>query len=198
MRTAFIKLTIAGFLFFMPWFNADAAGAQETLSLPAPVKSGGMPLMEALAARHSQRSFSTAPLSEQQLSDLLWAVWGVNRANGRHTAPTASDRQEVAVYVVLASGVWRYDPAQHALLQASGQNVLSRFGEAPLVLAYAAPQDNTGPMHVGSLYQNAGLYCASSGLANVVKATGADFLNDVITLPAGYKVYIVQPIGVAK
>jgi hypothetical protein len=198
MRIAFIMFMIAGFLFFLPSLPLNAAPAQEILSLPAPVKSGGMPLMEALSARHSNRNFSSAPLSEQQVSDLLWAVWGINRPDGRHTAPSANNRQEVVVYAVLASGVWRYDPTAHALVRESGQNLLSRFGEAPLVLAYAAPQDNFGPMHVGSLYQNAGLYCASSGLANVVRATGAASLNDVVKLPEGYKVYIVHPIGLAE
>jgi hypothetical protein len=50
-------------------------------------------------------------------------------------------------------------------------------------------------MHVGSLYQNAGLYCASAGLASVVKATGASALDGELKLPQGYKVLIVQPVG---
>jgi hypothetical protein len=198
MKAGFMAFLTAGLLFLLPSAPLGAAPAQETMSLPAPAQSGGMSLLEALSLRHSNRNFSSAPLSEQQISDLLWAVWGINRPDGRHTAPTANNRQEVAVYVVLASGVWRYEPNGHVLLKESGQNLLSRFSAAPLVLAYAAPQDNFGPMHVGSLYQNAGLFCASSGLANVVRATGANSLDDVLKLPGGYKVYIVQPVGLPE
>jgi hypothetical protein len=155
--------------------------------------------MDALAARHSNRNISPQPLPEQQISDLLWAVWGVNRPDGRHTAPSANNRQEVAVYVVMSSGVWAYEPAEHRLVRKVDQNLLSRFGEAPLVLAYAGPQNSyASPLHVGSLYQNAGLYCASFGLANVVRATGANSLDDVLTLPPDYKIYIVHLIGLPK
>jgi hypothetical protein len=102
----------------------------------------------------------------------------------------------MALYVVLESGVWLYEAKEHALIRALDKDVRSKFGNPPLVLLYAAPKDDRfAGMHVGSLYQNAGLYCASAGLASVVKATGADALNKELTLPAGYTIYIVQPVG---
>ena len=66
-----------------------AAGADEA-GLPEPDMDGGMPLMQALGARQSSRDFSTNPVPEQMLSDLLWAAWGVNRTeSGKRTAPSA-------------------------------------------------------------------------------------------------------------
>ena len=94
----------------------SADGAR--MDLPAPDKKGGMPLMQALAERHSSKSgYTGAPLSAQELSNLLWATWGVNRPDGRRTAPSAMNRQEVTIYVVRENGVWRYDAAQHALIR---------------------------------------------------------------------------------
>ena len=72
----------------------NAADSTARMELPAPDKTGGMPLMQALAQRRSIKTgFSGAALSPQQLSDLLWASWGVNRDGGRRTAPTAMNRQ---------------------------------------------------------------------------------------------------------
>jgi hypothetical protein len=76
--------------------------------LPPPSRAGGMPLMEALQHRQSQRNFSTQPLSEQLLSDLLWAAAGVNRpAEGGRTAPSALHAQEVDLHVALPNGLPR-------------------------------------------------------------------------------------------
>ncbi len=72
------------------------------MPLPPPRKTGGMPLMEALAARHSSRSFAERPLDPQMLSDLLWAAYGINRpGEGGRTAPSAINAQEVDVYIAL-------------------------------------------------------------------------------------------------
>jgi len=176
--------------------QATAAGP-DRLSLPKPDTVGGKPLMQAMAERKSTRAFSDRPVPEQELSNLLWATWGVNRPDqGLHTAPTARNSQALAVYVVLDSGVWLYEPKEHALLRALDKDVRSKFGNPPLVLLYAAPKDDRfAGMHVGSLYQNAGLYCASAGLGSVVKATGTDALDKELTLPEGYTIHIVQPVG---
>ena len=87
-----------------------------TLVLPPACARGGLPLMEALNQRGSQREFATTALPDQMLGDLLWAACGVNRpALGGHTAPRAMDSQEIDVYVALPAGLYRYEPAGHAL-----------------------------------------------------------------------------------
>ena len=65
--------------FFLLWLCAAAAQAAQTMQLPAPDKEGGMPLMQALAERKSTKSFSDKAVSAQDLSNLLWSAWGVNR-----------------------------------------------------------------------------------------------------------------------
>ncbi|HYW44229.1 MAG TPA: nitroreductase family protein [Bryobacteraceae bacterium] len=81
--------------------------------LPAPQTSGGKPLMQALKERKSTREFSPEKLSPR-LSNLLWAAWGINREDGRRTAPSASNRQEIDIYVVTADGAYVYDAKGNA------------------------------------------------------------------------------------
>ncbi|MDR2743718.1 MAG: nitroreductase family protein [Desulfovibrio sp.] len=173
-----------------------AVAPATAITLPKPAVSGGMPLMEALSKRKSTREFGSKPISKQDLSNLLWAAWGTNRPDGKRTVPTSRNRQEAALFVVLESGVWRYDAARNTLVKFSSEDARSRFGGAPLTLVYAAKaDDDAGGMHVGSMYQNVGLYCASVGLGNVVKSTGRSELDPVLKLPADYKTYVVQSIG---
>lgn len=177
----------------------QAAEKSVRMELPAPTKSGGMPLMQALNERHSSKmSYSGAALSPQQLSDLLWATWGVNRADGRRTAPTAMNRQDVRVYVALENGVWLYD-ADNALIKVLEGDWRGQMGGGSLTLVYAIPQANEwGGAHVGSLYQNAGLYCASAGLGNFVHVSGLHALDGKLPLPDGWKIFIIQTIGLLK
>ena len=177
----------------------QAAESATRMELPAPNKSGGMPLMQALNARRSTKTnYSGAALSAQQLSDLLWATWGVNREDGRRTAPTAMNRQDVRVYVALENGVWQYD-AGHALIKVLDGDWRGQMGGGSLTLLYAIPQANEwGGAHVGSLYQNAALYCASAGLSNFVHVSGLHALDGKLPLPEGWKVYIIQTVGLLK
>ena len=177
----------------------QAAETATRMELPAPNKTGGMPLMQALSARHSTKTnYSGAALSPQQLSDLLWATWGVNREDGRRTAPTAMNRQDVRVYVALENGVWQYD-AGHALIKVLDGDWRGQMGGGSLTLIYAIPQSNEwGGAHVGSLYQNAGLYCASAGLGNFVHVSGLHALDGKLPLPEGWKIYIIQTVGLLK
>ena len=78
--------------------------AAPRIALPPPDKSGGMPLMEAIAKRHSAREFAARELPLPLLSNLLWAANGVNRADGGRTAPSAMNAQEIDVYVALPVG----------------------------------------------------------------------------------------------
>jgi len=174
----------------------DVFAAQKTVQLPQPDKAGGKPLMEALNLRHTQRSISAKPLPLQELSNLLWATWGVNRPDGKRTAPTARNNQKIEVYAVLADGVWLYDGVKNVLVQVLSSDERGKYSPAGVTLLYAADStDSFAGMHVGSLYQNAGLYCASAGLANVVKASGKDALKGVLPLQKNYEVFIIHTIG---
>src|SRR5512136_3036653 len=122
----------------------------QTLDLPAPQKSGGMPLMEALAKRSTARAFATKDLSPQQLSSLLWACFGINRPDGKRTAPSANNRQETDIYVLLKSGAYVYDAKSNELNQVVAEDIRSLSGkeefvkDAPVTLVFVAGVSKMG------------------------------------------------------
>lgn len=182
--------------------TAFAAQAGERMALPAPDTTGGAPLMQALAERRTNRAISEQALTEQDISNILWAAWGFNRPDkNMRTTPTAKNKQMLEVYAMLESGIWRYDAKANALECVLAQNMRDRFGKSPLALIYTAPENEAfSEMHVGSMYQSVGLYCASAGLANVVRGHGwENFLQaDMLQAPEGYKIHIIHWIGLPK
>ena len=177
------------------------AKSADYTELPAPAKTTGQPLMQVLNERHTERNFlENKEISSQITSNLLWAACGVNREDGRRTIPTAVNRQDLEVYAARADGLWRYDAVNNKLvLVKSGDARRGRFKTAPLIFYYVGKDDNFGYMHAGSAYQNAGLYCASAGLANVVVGgpdtiEGANGLTDF----GEKKVLVAQAFGWPK
>ena len=182
--------------------------------LPPPSRVGGMPLMEALQHRQSQRKFSTQPLSEQLLSDLLWAAAGVNRpVEGGRTAPSALHAQEVDLHVALPNGLHLYDPTQHALRLEVASDVRRVTGyqdfvdQAALDLIFVA--DHTRMKLVpaarrrayaftcaGAMAQNVYLFSASTGLATVVRAWfDHTALSEAMGLSAEHELLLAQTVG---
>jgi nitroreductase len=183
--STFTKL-ISGFVGNLKPDRAQGVSG-EVIQLPTPERSGGMPLFQALERRCSQREFSTRPLSEQDLSNLLWAAFGLNRSGGGRTAPSALNAQEIDVYAALAGGLYIYDAKSHALRLLDRCDARRVTGyqdfvdEAPLDLIYVAdsahlrtvPHDQRALFSgacAGAIAQNVYLYCASAGLATVVRA----------------------------
>ncbi len=153
------------------------------ISLPAPQTDGGMPLMQALKQRHSTRAFSAQPLSPQTLSNLLWAGFGINRADGHRTAPSAMNWQETDLYVATADGVYLYDAKANALQPVAAGDLRAIAGTQPFVkdaavnLVYVADttrsKGNTEFLAAdsGFIAENVYLFCASEGLVTVVRAS---------------------------
>lgn len=174
-------------LSFFTWLALGAcfAPAQDLkpISLPAPQTEGGMPLMQALKQRHSTRAFSAQPLSLQTLSNLLWAGFGINRADGHRTAPSAMNWQEVDIYVTTADGAYLYDAKANALQPVAAGDLRAVAGTQPFVkdaavnLVYVADTTRTkGNTEVigadtGFIAENVYLFCASEGLVTVVRAS---------------------------
>jgi len=168
---------------------ATAGLAAGDIKLPAPQKTGGMPLMEALAKRSTARSFDPArDLTPQQISNLLWAANGINRDDGKRTAPTASNKQELELYVLLKTGAYLYDAKANTLvLVAEGDKreiggTQAFVKNAPITVLIAADfarmnggdtpgNRQTASTDAGFVSQNIYLYCASEGLANGVRGS---------------------------
>ena len=96
-----MKLYVLIFMACCFSIGLSAQGLEE-IKLLTPDKTRGSSMMQAFANRHSDRVFANKKLSVKDLSDLLWAANGVNRADkGMRTAPSALNKQDIDVYVVL-------------------------------------------------------------------------------------------------
>jgi nitroreductase len=189
-----------------------SAWAQD-IELPAPDKTGGKPLMQTLAARKSSRTFMDKELSLQTLSSLLWAADGINRADGRKTAPTGMNVQDTDVYAMLKAGIYKYDAKANKLIlvvsgdhrELAGRQPYPRT--APLNLFFihdkARAMKGTGPtmdvaagIHVGAIMQNVYLFCASEGLGCVARMSiDTAELGKLMKLPEGQSILLGETIG---
>lgn len=187
--------------------------AAEVIVLPEPDRSGGMPLMQALEQRQSSRSFRSQDLPLDVLSNLLWAANGINRPDGKRTAPSAGNSQEIDIYAALKTGLYVYDPAAHVLNPVLEDDLREFTGQqdftqtAPVNLIFVADLDKLGryPDDVRAFYsaadtgfvsQNVYLFCASQGLATVVLGwLDKDALAQKMGLKDHQKVILTQPVG---
>jgi nitroreductase len=194
---------------------AKGEGAQ-TIELPPPQKEGGAALMVALSRRRSAREFSPRELSLQTRSDLLWAAYGVNRPDGGRTAPSALNAQEVDVCVALPSGAYIYDAAANMLQLVAGRDLRGVTGyqdfvdEAPLDLVFVAnharmtliparQRESYASAAAGAISQNVYLFCASSGLATVIRAwIDRETIADALGLSHDQQVLLSQTVGYPK
>jgi nitroreductase len=185
------------------------------VALPAPQTSGGKPLMQALKERKSVREFGPEQVSKQTLSSLLWAAWGINRDDGRRTAPSASNRQEIDVYVITADGAYTYDAKANALKPVLQTDIRKLAGtqayvaDAPVNLVYVADTaklggDDPGKLATanadsGFIAQNVYLFCASEGLGTVVRGSvDRAVLGKALNLRAEQRIILAQTVGYAK
>jgi SagB-type dehydrogenase family enzyme len=197
---------------------ATLAVAQELnpIALPPPQTSGGRPLMQVLKDRHTTRDFSSQKLPPQVLSNLLWAAFGVNRPDGKRTAPSAMNWQEIDIYVATQDGLYVYDAKGNALKPVLAQDVRGATGQQPFVkeaavdLVYVADLAKTGraggedqtlytAADTGFIAQNVYLFCASEGLAAVVRGSvDRTALAKLIKLRPDQKIVLAQTVGYPK
>lgn len=182
--------------------------------LPKPRMQGGMPLMEALKNRRSSRQFDAGKsLPDQVLSDLLWAAFGVNREDGRRTAPSAVNWQEIDIYAVKADGIWRFDAKAHELSLVADGDRRSLTGGQPFVkdaavnLVYVADLAKAGrgsevdktlytAADTGFIAQNVYLFCASEGLGTVVRGSiNRAALSKAMNLKDTQRIILAQSVG---
>lgn len=199
-------------------FSAAAFAADKVIKLPNPNLKRAGTVMKALSDRHSTREYAAKSLSLSDLSDLLWAANGVNRKDsGKRTAPSALNKQDVDVYVVLPDGSYLYDAKNHQLnlvsegdhrgAVAGGQSFvksapvslvlvsdIARFGDAK-----NARNQLMGAMDAGIVSQNISLFCSSANLATVPRASmDMDQLKKVLKLKDSQIPMMNHPIGYFK
>jgi SagB-type dehydrogenase family enzyme len=213
-----IAAVILASVIIIPAMGRDIAMAQEqkSIQLTKP-QIAGNPLMEVLAKRSSSREFSPEALPENILSNMLWAAAGINRSDsGKRTAPSAMNKQEIDVYVASESGIYLYVAKSHSLTMIAAGDLRALAGQQDYVkkaavnLIYVADYsgmssvpDQVKEMYVaadtGFISENVYLYCASAGLATVVRAyIDRPALAKAMKLRADQKIILAQSVGYPK
>jgi SagB-type dehydrogenase family enzyme len=210
-------LTSVVVLVIVSFITVSWAAELLPLKLPPPNLNSGKSLMQSLQARKSSRDFSTKKLPVEVLSNLLWAAYGINRPeSGRRTAPSAVNWQEVDVYVAMADGLYLYNAKEHVLKPVIKQDIRELTGkqtfvkDAPVNLIYVADYSRMGggnaeernsysAADTAFIAQNVYLYCASEGLATVVRGSiDRDALAKAMQLRDNQKIVLSQTVGYPK
>jgi SagB-type dehydrogenase family enzyme len=206
------------FTFFAICFYITSPAQEiKSIQLPAPQKDIGKPLMQVLNTRQSTRSFTTKQLPMQEVSNLLWAAFGINRTDeGKRTAPSARNWQDIDIYVFLPEGVYIYRAKDNKLEQISRDDLRGMAGvqdfvkTAPLNLVYVSDQSKMGKSSnedkmmysgadAGFIAQNVYLYCASQDLGVVVRAmVDKKALAEKLNFKPGQVIVLAQTIGYKK
>ena len=164
--------------------------ADSIIKLMEPDKTLDVSLMLALTDRASQREFADKQLSLEDLSSLLWAANGVNREDGKRTAPSAVNAQDIDIYVCMANGAYLYDAKESRLSRITTEDLRpavcgKQQMEAPVFLVMVAdisryPEglasqrqlvESFAAMDAGYVSQNICLYCSAAKLATVPRAS---------------------------
>ncbi|MFX1404470.1 MAG: nitroreductase family protein [Promethearchaeota archaeon] len=204
----------------------------EPIILPKPEKTGGKTLLEALHLRQTDRNISSRELPLQVLSNLLWAAFGVNRKTGAfskpgRTAPSASNSQEIDLYVALKDGLYLYEASPHQLTPISAKDfrslscsprAASLTSKTPVNIFYVVnfsrydlgpnqPDPSIGDSEVqksyyytdtGFIAQNIYLFAASEGLATWFHNCDTASIATEFNLRPNQRVLFAQTIGYPK
>lgn len=175
--------------------------------LPQPNTTGGKPLMQVMNQRASSRDYKQGmTVSKQDLSNMLWAAWGITH-DGKHTVATAMNRQELILYVVTPTEVSRYNPEANTLTTVntgdyrkfSTMQDFAAIAPINIVLVVDTSKQERPEFQgytAGAASQNIYLYCAQAGLKSVVRA-GFDRENlpKALKLSANERILFVQTVG---
>ena len=216
-RREFLKASAATGAILSMAPSITLAEEPKSIQLLTPQLGGGSPVMQLLLKRKSSIEFSSKPLPVEVLSNLLWAGFGINRPDGKRTAPSAMNRQDVDIYVTLSDGLYLYDAKANQLKLVLAEDLRGLAGtqayvkEAPVNLIYVSDYAKMGDKipdeiktllsgsHAGFISENVYLYCASEGLATVVRAyVDIPALSKAMKLRPDQKIILAQSVGYPK
>jgi nitroreductase len=216
-----MKKWILSFFTFLLGNTIFMALLAQDITLPSPDRTGGKPLMQALNERKTTRTFTKDSLTQQQLSDLLWAGWGINRSDQKkRTAPSSRNVQEIDVYVALPAGLYLYVAETNMLKQINNKDLRALTGTqefvatAALNLVFVADMGKLGKKegdeikdsdlfasyaNTAFIAQNIYLYCASANLGCVVRGMvpKPDLISEM-GLRTNQMIILAQTVGVPQ
>jgi nitroreductase len=196
--------------------NTAYAAESQSVQLPRPRVSEGTIVFKLLEKRSSSREFGPQPLPPQVLSNLLWAAFGISRPDGKRTAPSARNRQEIDIYVASPDGLYLYDAKANMLKLILGEDIRGLTGtqdyvkQAAVNLVYVADTSKMDKMapeekalwigaDTGVIAENVYFYCTAEGLATVVRALiDRPALAKAMKLRPEQQITLAQSVGYPK
>lgn len=197
--------------------SSGSDGAVDAIDLPPPGGVGRATLEEAVASRRSIRDYSPQPLTQEEISQLLWATQGITSDAGQRTAPSAGGLYPLEVYAVAPDGVYRYVPRNHqlevigtddrrpALCEAALSQEAVADGAVVFVIAavysrteakYGERAERYVQIEVGHAAQNLLLQAAALGLGAVpIGAFHDDDVRDILKIPDDHAPLYLIPVG---
>jgi len=173
--------------------------------------------MTTLGERQTTREYRDSSMSTQQISNLLWAAYGINRVeDGKRTVPSARNKQEFDIYLVDKNGIFIYLADSNSLVRVDSGDYRQHMGkqefagEASLVLVYVADYSRMGNISsddkdfysaadCGFISQNVYLFAASEGLGTVVLGyIDRGTMSTILKLNENQKIIFSQPVGFVK
>lgn len=209
-------LTIACLALLMA---ATSCKAQDNIQLPKPSMDNKVTLMQALQNRHSSREYADKQVPDDVLSTVLWAACGINRPNeGKITAPSAINAQDIQVYVVRKDGAYLYKPEENNLKKVSNKDLRTAVAgrqsfaaSAPVSLVLVSNHNKfaqqlpneakarMGIVDAGYVSENICLACSSLGLNTVPRMTmNSETLKKELNLDDNYDFVLNSQIGYPK
>lgn len=188
----------------------------ETIKLPTPAIDKKASIAEAFANRKSTREFGGGTLTDQQISNLLWAAYGVTRADGKLVVPAALNRHAFTIYLLTAKGVMRFDNKENTLttvtdkdirVMAEGRKTLGPASAAVVLLVADTTvfkdMSNNGDFYLGveagAICQDIYLYAASEKWnALCCGSVDAAGLSKALSLSATQKPVLTMIVGPGK
>jgi len=190
----------------------------QTIVLNTPDLTRGFPVMKTLSLRASEKDFDTTMLKLQDLSDLLWAANGINRADvGKRTAPSAMNAQDIDVYVSIKSGFYLYDAKKHTLelvVEGDYRKLVAdrqeNFATAPVICLLVSDisrfrsggdslKVSWAAFDAGIVSQNISIFCASVGLGTRPRATmNQSELRKILKLKDSQRLMLNNPVSYKK
>ena len=198
---------------------ATSCKAQDNIQLPKPSMDNKVALMQALQDRHSIREYADKQIPDDVLSTVLWAACGINRpGEGKITAPSAINAQDILVYVVRQNGAYLYQPKDNSLQKVSNKDLCAAVAgrqsfaaSAPVSLVLVSnhnefPQQMSkkaktrmGVVDAGYVSENICLACSALGLNTVPRMTmDTETLKKELGLDDNYDLVLNSQIGYPK
>jgi len=188
--------------------------------LPKPDLKGTTPLEQTIAARRSQRDFSSKALTLEQIGQLAWAAQGQDARSRYRTAPSAGATYPLELFMVTDEGFFHYLPGKHSLARLTDQDLRGRLAAAawgqefiaaaPVTLVFAAEFSRTTGrygqrgiryvyMEAGHAAQNVHLQAEALGLGSVAVGAFDDAsVSKVLELPSHFEPLYMVPVGYCR